>query len=114
MILVEVYENYKNLNAKLQEYLEVLIQTEELNGVEIIQTLEHIKNEIEGMLDISAELVVVPKSEADLKDLKYLLTDTLFLLLDLINFCNHNELGRCRMRAINYLGKRKRVEVFGQ
>lgn len=114
MELVEIYENYKSLNDKLQVYLEQFIQTEEVTCEAIKPTFEDVKVGIEHLLETSSTLVVDEAHEADLKDLKYLITDTLFLMMDLINFCNHNELGRCQMRAINYLGKRKRVEVFGQ
>ena len=112
--LVEIYENYRSLNNKLQEFLEQFIQTEEVECEDIKMTFEDVKVGIEQLLEEAAILVVDEEHERDLKDLKYLLTDTLFLLMDLINFCKHNELGRCQMRAINYLGKRKRVEVFGQ
>lgn len=112
--LVEIYENYRSLNNKLQEFLEEFIRTEEVKCEDIKITFEDVKVGIEQLLETASTLVVDEEYDRDLKDLKYLLTDTLFLLMDLINFCTYNELGRCQMRAINYLGKRKRVEVFGQ
>lgn len=114
MELAKVYEQYKSLNNQLQTYLEKFIATEEVTCDQIKPTLEDVQDAIEHLLNRTSELTVDEAHEGDLKDLKYLITDTLFLLMDLINFCNHNELGRCQMRAINYLGKRKRVEVFGQ
>lgn len=114
MDLAQVYENYRSLNNKLQEFLEQFIQTTEVKCEDIKITFEDVKVGIEQLLETATSLEVEEEHEADLKDLKYLLTDTLFLLMDLINFCTYNELGRCQMRAINYLGKRKRVEIFGQ
>lgn len=114
MELARIYEDYKNLNNKLQEFLEKFIETEDVSSQQIKEVFEDVKVGIESLLEAATTLEVDDTHEVDLKDLKYLITDTLFLLLDLINFCNYEELGRCRMRAINYLGKRKRVEVFGQ
>ena len=114
MQLIEVYEQYKDINNQLQLYLEKFIATEDITCDEIKPTLEDVQKGIEYLLNCTTELEVEESHKEDLQDLKYLITDTFFLLMDLINFCNYQELGRCQMRAINYLGKRKRVEIFGQ
>ncbi|WP_053984448.1 hypothetical protein [Niameybacter massiliensis] len=115
MELVEVYDQYKNINKTLEAFLEKYIETEETMSAQSLQEIfQDTQGGIEKLLNDAAEVQVDCEHENDLKDLKYLMTDTLFLLMDLSNFCAHNEMGRCKMRAINYLGKRKRVEVFGQ
>ena len=115
MKLVEIYNEYKSLNNTLQAFLEKFIEPEATMPVEQLKEIfEETKGGIENLLEASANLTVASEHEDDLRDLNYLMTDTLFLLMDLVNFCNYNEIGRCKMRAINYLGKRKRVEVFGQ
>ena len=115
MNLVEIYNEYKSLNDTLQAFLEKFIHPEASMPTEQLKEIfEETKGGIEKLLDEVANLSVSNEQEDDLKDLNYLMTDTLFLLMDLSNFCTYNEIGRCKMRAINYLGKRKRVEVFGQ
>lgn len=115
MELVQVYDQYKNINKTLEAFLEKYIETEETMSAQSLQEIfQDTQGGIEKLLNDAAEVQVDCEHENDLKDLKYLMTDTLFLLMDLSNFCAHNEMGRCKMRAINYLGKRKRVEVFGQ
>lgn len=115
MELVEIYNEYKNLNDTLQAFLEKFIEPEaSMEAEQLKEIFEETKSGIEHLLDASADITIPSEHEEDFKDLKYLMTDTLFLLMDLANFCTYNEIGRCKMRAINYLGKRKRVEVFGQ
>lgn len=115
MELVEIYEQYKNIHRTLEMFLEKFVEAKDEMAVQdLIEVFEDTKCGIESLLDASVELKVSCEHEEDLKDLKYLMTDTLFLLMDLSNFCKHDEIGRCKMRALNYLGKRKRVEVFGQ
>lgn len=114
MNLVEIYNEYKSLNNTLQAFLEKFIHPEASMPTEQLKEIfEETKGGIEKLLDEVANLSVSDEQKDDLQDLNYLMTDTLFLLMDLANFCTYNEIGRCKMRAINYLGKRKRVEVFG-
>ena len=114
MELIKIYEQYREISNQLQLYLEKFIATENTTCDEIKPTLEEVQKGIEHLLNCTTDLEVGEAHQEDLQDLKYLITDTFFLLMDLINFCNYQELGRCQMRAINYLGKRKRVEIFGQ
>lgn len=114
MQLIEIYEQYKSIEQQLQLYLEKFIATETITCDDIQPTLEEVQKGVEHLLTLTSSLEVEEAYEEDSKDLRYLITDTFFLLADLINFCHYQELGRCQMRAINYLGKRKRVEIFGQ
>ena len=49
------------------------------------------------------------KCENDLRDLKYLIVDSFFLLIDLENFYKYKEFERFKMRAVNHINKRRRA-----
>lgn len=112
MELVQVYEDYKKLHTKLQTYLEAFINEEELKDKERFkETLTSVQTQVEELLHQATQVNETSENEQDIKDLNYLMTDTLFLMMDLKHFANHDEIGRCRMRMINYLGKRQRAQL---
>lgn len=111
MTLAEIYKKYKDIHKTLEAFLEKFVETkEEITSQSVIDVFEDTRLGIESLLDESVSLEVANEHEDDLKDLKYLMTDTLFLLMDLSDFCKYNEIGRCKMRVLNYLGKRKRTD----
>ena len=66
-------------------------------------------------LQVQCETIDIESEDMNnLKDLQYLLTDGLFLTIDLINFYNLNEYDRFKMRASNYINKGRLTEMFKQ
>lgn len=115
MQLLELYEQYKEMNKKYTEWLEELVDQdfEGYPAEEILLKLEVARNDFETMVEKSNELEIESEQEANYKDLRYLVTDALFLSTDLAHFYKYEELGRFKMRVLNYLNKKRRVDVFG-
>ena len=76
--------------------------------------LREARENFERLMEQCSELEIGPQDEDNLKDLKYLLIDSLFLAMDLQGFFEVGELGRFKMRVLNYLNKKRRAEVFGE
>ena len=78
----------------------------------VMGNLENFQNSI-GDLKVKADdLQVEEENKDNLKDLKYLIVDTLFLTFDLNNFYKLKEFERFKMRFVNYVNKRRRDEML--
>lgn len=114
MELVQIYEEYNSLNKEFIAFLDraLLNNFEGYSEEEINNILLDIRNRMEDLKALSDEIEETEENRDNLRDLKYLVVDTFFLLLDLINFYKHNEIERFKMRAVNYINKRRRAEFF--
>lgn len=115
MQLVEIYEKYKEESKNYIEWIEELVEQdfEGYTQEEINSKLEYAKNQFEAFMEDSGKIEVSEDQEANYQDLRYLVMDTLFLAVDLEHFYKFGEQGRFKMRALNYLNKRKRADMFG-
>lgn len=113
MDLINTYEEYKNTNERYAVFINGLIDSDLSNKDEaIINELTEYQNKFEQLKIKCDGIVVEAENENNLKDLKYLIVDTLFLTLDLAHFYGIGEIERFKMRAINYLNKKRRAEFF--
>lgn len=114
MDLITIYENYMALKKNYIEFIEHLVETDFVEDEkQVSEELEKAKVALEGLLRQSDELKKDEENEHNVKDLSYLLADTLFLAIDLLGLYEYKELGRFKMRVINYTNKQKHVEMFG-
>ena len=93
-------------NSFLRKYL-----TREL--CEELNLFQYAKKKFEDFMEQSGVIEVEEEQEANYKDLRYLVMDILFLANDLAHFYKCDELGRFKMRALNYFNKRRRADMFG-
>lgn len=116
MQLVEIYESYKAESKNYIDWIEELVEQDfaGYTAEEISSKLETAKQKFGELIEQSGTLEVEEAQEANYKDLRYLLMDTMFLASDLAHFYKCEELGRFKMRALNFLNKRRRADVFGQ
>lgn len=113
MELVRIYEEYTALNGQYAAFLEQLIGAEEMVKDEaVLSELGKTKDQLEALMAQSSGLEIDGANEQNLNDLKYLVTDVYFLAMDLEHFYKHNEMGRFKMRVLNYLNKKRRAEAF--
>lgn len=115
MTLLKIYEDYKELSKQYVSWLEELVEKDFAGyaAEEILLKLENTRNQFEAMMEQSGGLEIETEQEANYKDLRYLVADALFLATDLAHFYKYEELGRFKMRVLNYLNKKRRVDVFG-
>ena len=111
-----IYRSYMQENTEYTNWLEKLINEDfESDAPPIIKMrLKEVRENFEQLMEKCNELEVASEDEDNLKDLKYLLIDSLFLAMDLQGFFEVGELGRFKMRVLNYLNKKRRAEVFGE
>ncbi len=116
MKLVEVYEQYVNLNSEYAAWIENLVNEDFQNDAPplIKIRLQDTKEQFENLMETCMGLEVEPEQEENFKDLRYLLMDSVFLAGDLLAFYNVEELGRFKMRVLNYLNKKRRADLFGE
>lgn len=114
MELVNIYDEYREVNKNYVDFLEELINKnfEGFSEDFIISNLENFQNSIENLKIKSDELEVNVENQDNLRDLKYLVVDTLFLTFDLNNFYRIKEFERFKMRFANYINKRRRDEML--
>lgn len=115
MQLAEIYESYKTINNEYMIFLEELVNKDFVGYSEdlIAGKLQLTKENIEELLVQLNVLEIEAKDEVNLKDLQYLLTDQMFLTMDLIGFYQYKEMGRFKMRVLNAINKKNRAELFG-
>lgn len=128
MSLIKIYLEYKYLNESLTLFIDELISnnfvgiSEQEVTFKLIaakENFERLKAEIdeddlhEGKIEESDEILKVENkiTDEDLKDLKYLVMDGLFLSNDLLNFYRSKQVERFKMRGVNYIRK-DRVRNF--
>lgn len=115
MQLLEIYEAYKEESKAYLDWIEELVEQdfEGYTKEEISSKLSYAKKKFEDFMEQSGVIEVEEKQEANYKDLRYLVMDILFLANDLAHFYKCDELGRFKMRALNYFNKRRRADMFG-
>ncbi|MGL4738450.1 MAG: hypothetical protein ACRCW2_13450 [Cellulosilyticaceae bacterium] len=114
MELLNYYETYTAITKDYDRLLQELVDQENLQKEDgIYERLAQAKDKLEQLMQSLAELEVDEAQQHNLGDLKYLVTDLFFLAMDCVHFYGHEEMGRFKMRAINYLNKKRRAEIFG-
>ena len=115
MELVNSYACYREEYNAYLKLVEQLVETDLSNCVEaeVTSRLSKTKETFETLIEKVSNMEVSEAEEENLKDLKYLIMDALFLASDLDNFYKHKELGRFKMRVLNALNKKRRAELFG-
>lgn len=116
MDLINAYESYKEFNKNFVDFINDLI-TNDFSNVDKTTIIDKLLagKEFFSNLQVQCETIdIESKDMNNLKDLQYLLTDGLFLTIDLINFYNLNEYDRFKMRASNYINKGRLTEMFKQ
>ena len=112
MELVNIYDEYREVNKNYVDFIEELVNKnfEGFSEDFVMGNLENFQNFI-GDLKVKADdLQVEEENKDNLKDLKYLIVDTLFLTFDLNNFYKLKEFERFKMRFANYVNKD--VKIF--
>ena len=113
MNLQNVYEEYNNTS---KEYINLInnILKDDLKefNYETLVSLKEYKEKFEVLMERASEIITGDENEINLKDLKYLILDTIFLSSDLMYFYDLKETERFKMRFANFLNKRRRAE-FG-
>ena len=116
MDLINAYESYKEFNKNFVDFINDLI-TNDFSNVDKTTIMDKLLagKEFFSNLQVQCETIDIESEDMNnLKDLQYLLTDGLFLTIDLINFYNLNEYDRFKMRASNYINKGRLTEMFKQ
>lgn len=116
MSLIDNYEEYIRVNNEYVNFIEELVNKNlgECNEEYIIETLIKVQHDFESIkirIDVE-ESEVEEKDLENLKDLKYLIMDALFISADLVAFYKYNQPERFKMRAVNYINKKRRAEMF--
>lgn len=115
MDLANKYEAYTQVKKGYLEYIEGLVESDFSGDQEAIQIrLKEVRVQLEELMGQIEEIEMTKENEDNLKDFKYLLVDILFLAMDLEDLYTHKDLGRFKLRVINYSNKQKYTEMFGR
>lgn len=116
MNLLEIYESYTAINNEYAIWIEALVNEDFQNDAEpIIRIrLQDTKEQFQKLMEECSTLEVEAENEENFKDLRYLVMDSLFLAGDLEAYFKVGELGRFKMRVLNYLNKKRRADMFGE
>lgn len=116
MNLLEIYESYTAINNEYAAWIEALVNEDFQNDAEpIIRIrLQDTKEQFQKLMEACSTLEVDAENEENFKDLRYLVMDSLFLAGDLEAYFKVGELGRFKMRVLNYLNKKRRADMFGE
>lgn len=114
MDLINDYEEYNRVNNDYVNFIEKLVNSDlgDCSEEHIKEKLISVQNSFES---IKIRMDVEEAEEKDienLKDLKYLVMDALFISADLVAFYKYKQPERFKMRAVNYLNKKRRAEMF--
>lgn len=113
MILAKTYEDYNNFNKEYIMFLENLCESDFNEDEElVINKLIEAKWKFEMLKLKCDDLEFSGENLEDIKDLNYLIVDSLFLSADLLRFYRNKEVERFKMRATNYLNKKRRLDIF--
>lgn len=116
MDLVKVYDEYKRISNIYMDYVFELAGSDlgDCSDEKVLEKLKEYQRMLEDM-KIKADVLEVDETNANnLQDLKYLIMDALFASLDLTTFYSYKEVERFKMRAVNFVNKRKRAELFNE
>ncbi|GAB6169825.1 hypothetical protein JCM1393_22850 [Clostridium carnis] len=114
MSLINTYEKYVKINEEYIKLIDKLVDTDlsQCEDISVMEALLKAKVDFEE-LNIEAEKIrVEDKDSENLKDLKYLIMDGVFITSDLVAFYEHKHFERFKMRAVNYINKKRRAEIF--
>ncbi|WP_054743561.1 hypothetical protein [Cellulosilyticum ruminicola] len=116
MNLLEIYEDYIAINNEYAAWIETLVNEDFQNDAQpIIRIrLQDTKEQFQRLMEVCSALEVDAENEENFKDLRYLIMDSLFLAGDLETYFKLGELGRFKMRVLNYLNKKRRVDMFSE
>ena len=116
MELVNHYTQYTTTYGEYLAYVEHLVETDFADSIEkeVAARLTTTRETFETLMNQISTLEVEQEQEENLKDLKYLVMDALFLAGDLEQFYNYQEIGRFKMRVLNALNKKRRAEALGK
>ncbi|MBU3104260.1 hypothetical protein [Clostridium gasigenes] len=114
MNLIKAYEEYTRVNNDYVNFIEGLVNSDlgDCNETQIKDHLLCAQNSFESIkIRIDVEKVE-EKDQENLRDLKYLVMDALFISADLVAFYKYKQPERFKMRAVNYINKKRRAEMF--
>lgn len=113
MSLESIYEEYNNSRKEYIKLVEDLANNNlsDFND-ETLKFLKGYKEKFGVLMEKASEIEINNENAINLKDLKYLILDTIFLSSDLMYFYELKEVERFKMRVINFINKQRRVE-FG-
>lgn len=114
MSLLSIYEEYVQANKEYVDFIDKIINDDfsSYTEDEINKKLVVYKDYFEKLRDNIEKTDITNEADENVKDLKYLLVDVLFLAIDLYNFYNAKEIERFKMRGINYIRKRRVADFF--
>ena len=110
MSLVKIYEEYNIVN---EEYLNLAnkVALEGLDNFnnETLDRLNVYKEKFGNLMERINEEDLSTEDENNIKDLKYLVLEWIFLASELAGFYSINEKERFKMRLANYINKMRRA-----
>lgn len=110
MSLVKIYEEYNIVN---EEYLNLAnkVALEDLDNFnnKTLERLNIYKEKFGNLMERINGEDLSEEDENNIKDLKYLVLDGIFLASDLAGFYSINEKERFKMRLANYINKMRRA-----
>lgn len=114
MDLLNTYEEYKNYKNQYVVFIEELFNSnlKAYSREIVLEKLEEAFKTFEMFNSRTDSMKVEEKDEENLRDLRYLIFDSLLLSSDLLKFYKYNEVERFKMRTINYINKVRREEMF--
>lgn len=114
MELINIYQEFTKENNAYLDFIMQLVDTDFMMLIPEVISSELIsgKEKLEKLMERVSILEVEGEQEENLRDLKYLMMDSVFLAGDLVHFYKINELGRFKMRALNAINKKRRAETF--
>lgn len=116
MDLVDLYNEYMKVSEQYMTYVFELSK-DDLGTCDNDQVLDKLKSyqvKFEDMIIKANVLEVDEANKNNLQDLRYLIMDTLLVATDLSAFYSYKEVERFKMRAVNFVNKRKRAEMFNE
>ncbi|EKY23554.1 hypothetical protein [Clostridium celatum] len=114
MSLLNTYEKFKKVNDDFISFIDKLVinNFESFTEEEIIENLKSALGKFEALKFESDEITVTDEENNNLRDLKYLIMNGLFLVSDLNHFYNLKELERFKMRAVNYINHNRNKKIL--
>lgn len=114
MDLLSTYEEYTAFQKEYVNFIDELFNSNITAYSEevITKRLTEGKEKFESLMDQSNDIVIEVNDTDNLKDLRYLIVDALFLSTDLLGFYQYKEIERFKMRVNNYINKLRRAELF--
>ncbi|MGL5085954.1 MAG: hypothetical protein ACRC68_09640 [Clostridium sp.] len=114
MDLIKAYEEFTGVNNAYVNFVEGLLNSDlgDCNNEKITEHLLAAQNSFETIKIRTDVMEVEAKEQENYRDLKYLVMDALFISADLTAFYKYKQPERFKMRATNYINKKRRAEMF--